>query len=631
LISALLASAFTALLLAQAKAPAALPSPEPTPVATPAPAVPTTPTDEFGPDLKAWLDANKLQDKDSAARALANLQRRRAERSLSSVDDVAGAIAGRAEVRAVEGTRAEAAEAMDAAIRLAPDSGTYRARKADWEGKLGAAISALDFVRSNPFEAGRLRSVWLLGLLIVGALFATGFAFALLLRYVSVFNHDVSEGLPGPLKPLALFMAVLFLALPVAGLMGWGYLPFWWMTLFFIFATKPEKMVSIVLLVALAISGFALPLITHQRDVEATREARVLDLLARGGTSVEAENLVRDRIVADPDNTEWSLLAANLARRAGRFDEAAAALQARASSDPRFAHNAAALELNKGNFAPTLPAFTQASEAPLSSRDKATALYNLSLVEVNTLAFDKSKESRNKGDALDAALLARYDQLFSYDREGSTLHAPPDILPEAGKLTGPAIPVADMSLDNSLSRLSVIAIGLLLFIPGVVKFRGVQSFSKQCPKCGTTFCWLCQTRSTSQDVCSQCHYLFVVKRGIPPAARAAKNAEITNYVTRKALLHRIASFAAPGAGHLAVGHFNFGLPLIFVWAVSLGIVITVQFLAPLVVAATPLGSTLKMIAGVIALITYVAAQAIKPQPPVVAPAPRRVRPEQEAA
>jgi hypothetical protein len=163
-----------------------------------------------------------------------------------------------------------------------------------------------------------------------------------------------------------------------------------------------------------------------------------------------------------------------------------------------------------------------------------------------------------------------------------------------------------------------------------VRFRGAQSFSKQCPKCGTTFCWLCQTRSTSQDVCSQCHHLFVVKRGIPPAARAAKNAEITSYVNRKALFHRVASLAAPGAGHVSVGHFTFGVPVLLVWAVSAGVVITLHYLAPLVLAGAPLGSTLKTAFGVIAALAYVAAQVVKPQAPVVAAAPRRIRPEQEA-
>jgi hypothetical protein len=627
----LLASVLSSLVLAQAPPkPSASPETVPAPAAEPQAPVLTTPTDDFGPDLKAWLDAMKLQDQDSAKKALGSLQRRRAERNLTSLDDVAGAIAGRAEVRGSEATRAEAAAALDTAISFAPDAAVYRVQKAEAEGKAGDAWSALDLALANPFEQGRVESVLLLGGLVAGALLSIGFSFGILLRYAAVFSHDVAEGLPAPARSLALFMAVLFLALPLAGFMGWGYLPFWWLALFFIFQTRAEKAVSTALLVALALSSLAIPKITRQRAIEASTTARPLYLVANGGTSAEGEALVRERLAADPTDVEWSLLSASLSRRAGRFDEAAAALLARANADPRFAHNAAALELNKGNFAGALPGFTAASEASLPARDRATALYNLSLVQVNTLAFDQSKESRKKGDALDAAALARFDQLFSFDRDGSMLQAPPDIVPAASRILAGAIPAESLTLENSVSRLTVVAVVLLLFIPAILKFRGTQSFSKQCPKCGTTFCWLCQTRSTSQDVCSQCHYLFVVKRGIPPAARAAKNQEITRYVTIKGLLHRIASVIAPGAGHLSIGHFTFGFPVLLVWACSAAGLITIHYLAPTLVAGAPLGSKFETAFAIVAGLTYVVAQAVKPKAPVVAAAPRRVRPEQEA-
>lgn len=627
----LLASVLSSLVLAQAPPkPSASPETNPAPVAEPQAPVLTTPTDDFGPDLKAWLDAMKLQDQDSAKKALGNLQRRRAERNLTSVDDVAGAIAGRAEVRGTEATKAEAAAALDTAITFAPDSAVYRVQKAEAEGKAGDAWSALDLALANPLEQGRVESVLLLGGLVAGALLSIGFSFGILLRYAAVFSHDVAEGLPAPAKSLALFMAVLFATLPLAGFMGWGYLPFWWLALFFIFQTRAEKAVSTALLVALALSSLALPKITHQRAIEASATARPLYLVANGGTSAEGEALVRERLAADPTDLEWSLLSASLSRRAGRFDEAAAALLARANADPRFAHNAAALELNKGNFAGALPGFTAASEASISAHDRATALYNLSLVQVNTLAFDQSKESRKKGDALDAAALARFDQLFSFDRDGSMLQAPPDIVPAPSRILAGAIPAQSLTAENSVTRLTMVAVVLLLFIPAILKFRGTQSFSKQCPKCGTTFCWLCQTRSTSQDVCSQCHYLFVVKRGIPPAARAAKNQEITRYVTIKGLLHRIASIIAPGAGHLSIGHFSFGFPVLFVWAFSAAGLITIRYLAPSLVAGAPLGPKFQTAFAVVTGLTYVIAQAVKPKAPVVAAAPRRVRPEQEA-
>jgi len=625
--SLLLSSALASLVLGQAAGA----SPAPTPVATPAVPVFVTPTDDFGPDLKAWLDATKLKDQDSANQALLSIQRRRAERNLAVLDDVAGVVSGRSEVQASEGAPADSVLGLSTALGFEPDSATAMVRKASAEGKTGDAWRALDFVSANPLQSGRVRSFMLLTLLVIGGLFAAGFALGQLLRYAAVFSHDVTEGLPTPLKPLSLAMTVIFLALPLALLMGWGYLPFWWIALLFIFGSQAERTVSTVVLVGLVLCSAALPLVLNQRAVDAAIPARPLYLAAHGGTSAEAEALVRERLAEEPTNAEWSLLSASLSRRSGRFDEAAAALLPRAAAEPRFAHNAAALELNKGNFEGARPGFTMASEASsLAASERATALYNLALVQTNTLAFDAGKESRTKAEGLDAALIARYDRLFSFDRDGSTLQAPPDIVPPASAFLGSTVPQAALTASNLVSRLTLIGLGLLLFIPAVIKFRGAQSFSKQCPKCGTTFCWLCQTRSTSQDVCSQCHHLFVVKRGIPPAARAAKSQEISRFVTLRGLVYRISSVVSPGAGHLSVGHASFGLPLLLVWALSLGAVLGIHFLAPLVITSGPLGALLKNLFAVIALLTYVAAQMVKPVAPVVAAAPRRVREEVQA-
>ena len=627
-----LVSAIASLVLTQGAAGGAkaLPSPTVAPAVAPAEPVYVSPTDAFGPDLKAWLEATKLHDSDAATAALKRLQSRRAERSLFSVDDVAGAMVGRAETQAGEGQSAESLAALQAAIKFAPDSAALQVRKAAAEDRSGEAMDAFDLAEANPFESGRLSAARLLGLLAIGGFFAMGFSLSLLVRYGAVFSHDVAEGLSPGLKPLSLFMAVLFIALPLAGFMGWGYLPFWWMALFFIFESRSEKTVSVVVLIALGLSSLALPVIAHQRSMDAASGVRRLYEVVAGGASAEGEAIVRQRAAADTSNDDWALFSASMLRRAGRMDEAASALAARADGDVRFAHNAAALEFNKTNYLAAEGGISKAAESASQPLEKATALYNYSLVKANLLDFAGSKELRKKADAIAPAPIARYDRLLAFDREGSLLQAPPDIVPNSSRLVDPVLPKLVLSVDNAVSRLAVVALGLLIFVPLIVKFRGSQSFSKQCPKCGTTFCWLCQTRSTSQDVCSQCHHLFVVKRGIPPAARAAKNREITRHVTTRALLHRVSSLLAPGAGHLSVGHFVFGLPVLLVWAICLGALVTVHFLAPGLVTTSPVASTIKLVCLTLGALTYLAAQVVKPKAHVVAPAPRRPRPGQEA-
>lgn len=598
--------------------------------ASPAPAPPvapvlTSPTDDFGPDLKAWLEAVKISNKEAAETAFKAIQRRRAERAIENLEDVAAAVRGRAETLRQEGRAEDAAEAFRLATLLAPDSPVAAHATARGGGSLADARAALALAQSHPFASVEVAAATRIAVLLGLFLFSWGLGVGLLLRYGPVLAHDLMEALPGALKPTSLFLAALFLALPLAGLLGWGFLPFWWMAVLFVFQVPAERAASGVIIGLLALSGTVLPAIdAPRRLVGAVAAERALDV-ARGGVNGEAASTLATRSAESPDDADLRLLRANLLRRSGRGAEALAALT-EGGGDPRFAHNAAAFALLAGAAPEALAGFEGAVAAG-PARDRAIANYNLSLAFKNSLRLDEGAAARRAGDAIDAALLARFDRILTYDRDGANVPAPPEISPA---LAIPGLLGASLTARDMLNRLFAFALVIVAFVLVLMSWRGNRSFSKQCEKCGQTFCWLCQVRSTSVEVCSQCFHLFVVRKGISAQARAAKNQEIDRFNLYKNLQHRLFGALAPGSSHVAAGHWIVGLPVLLVWASGLGLVLTLRMSAPPILSQGPLGSTAANVGIGLAVLAFVVAQAIKPKPPVIV-RPKRERSEEAAA
>lgn len=603
-----------------APAASATPTPAPTPVFS-------TPTDDFGPDLKAWMEAVKLSNKDAAGAAIARLQRKRAERGIENLSDVASAIRGRGEVFLSEGRSAEAKDAFALAAFFAPDSAESALGSARVTGTIAEGRGALAFARFRPWNEASVRATWLVALYSGLFLVSWGFGIGLLVRYAPVFAHDVTEGLPASLKPVSFFLAAIFLALPLAAVLGWGFLPFWWMALLFIFQSRAEKITTGSLLALLALSSLGLPyLAAPQQLLGASVSADGLEI-EDGGINSAGLSAVTQKLASAPQDAELRLLKSTLLRRAGRVAESETTLQG--LNDARAAHNLAALALLRGSAADALPGF-EGTTATGSASEKAISNFNKSLALTSLLRFDEGKAARSTGDSLDAPLLARIDRIFTFDKDGSQVPAPPPIVAGLGPSLRDELSKIRVGPRDLISRFSLFAFGTTILVLLLMAWRGRQSFSKQCAKCGTTFCWLCQVRSTSVEVCTQCHHLFVVRKGISAQARNAKNAEIERYALFRQVTHRSLSLIAPGSSHIAAGHWALGLPLLLLWGGALGTFLTLRFAAPSLVAANPFGQTLAQAMLAALVIAVVAAQLLKPKVATVGPTrAKREREEKE--
>src|SRR6185295_4897740 len=97
-------------------------------------------------------------------------------------------------------------------------------------------------------------------MLSIAALLVTLFAtitivsLALLLRHGTLLLHDLDESFGDRGRPVPIILFAVLLLLPVLTLQGYGWLPFWWLTLVFVYLSRMEKVVvGLLLLLGLAV------------------------------------------------------------------------------------------------------------------------------------------------------------------------------------------------------------------------------------------------------------------------------------------------------------------------------------------------------------------------------------------
>jgi hypothetical protein len=66
-------------------------------------------------------------------------------------------------------------------------------------------------------------------------------------------------------------------------------------------------------------------------------------------------------------------------------------------------------------------------------------------------------------------------------------------------------------------------------------------------------------------MCTQCYHLFFMKDGVSASARNEKLGQVQQASKSRALVFRVLSVIAPGAGHISEGMPLFGVGLLFLW------------------------------------------------------------------
>jgi tetratricopeptide (TPR) repeat protein len=482
---------------------------------------------------------------------------------------------------------------------------------------------------------GRQHVLTILVAALLLTLFATTtiVAVALLFRYGALLLHDLDEsfgaGRRGPALPIA-FFAVLLL-LPVLTLQGYGWLPFWWLTLMFVYLGKAEKaVVALLMLTALAVG----PLVRTLDDQALAQEnplyrASVASL--EGGPDSRALADLEDGVRRFTDDRDLVYLLAVQYKKAGRYEDAAALYRDILRTEPNDSialNNLANIEFTGGEFPAAIARYKQGIESSPPPEVAATFYYNLSLAHLQRFEYQPAQEARSQADRAARGLVREYDRLWKYDKgdyavvdlglnEEQVGAKFAGVREGMGKknLAGKDVPAAGMDrwLPAMRNRFSAFVALFVVLTIVIARVRGKKMFTMHCLKCGTPFCRHCHLGTATEGLCTQCHHLFVVRDGVSGPARNQKLLEVQKEEQRRARVFRVLSLLSPGAGQVYAQRMLPGILLVFLWYAVLSLTVLGGRLLPFTEVSGAIAKPWDLVlAAVLLLITYVAANRLGP-------------------
>ena len=594
---------------------------------------------------------------EEAARRFAEIRRLRIERNIESLDTIGLGLVEQGAARLEAGEREAAETAFKRAVDLAPGlpDGHYglsvvRLRK----GPLGFLPSlramASGLAAFLPTARGQLRFFQLLVVsgLVAGFAVTWTLAVSLALRHGGLLRHDLEEWLgPAQNRSAALALFLLLLLLPLASFQGWAWLPLWWLALLFSYFGRGERVVAVLALVGVVVSGSGLE--SLEKRLQTARNP----LFWAAMTAVEGEPgppevaLLEGAARQDPEDRDLAYLLGSAWRRVGREGEASLLYQRLLQQDPADAvarNNLANLEYAWGEVDQALARYRAGADAGGSPEIVATFFYNLSLAHLRKFEYQAYNEARSNADRLAPGRVSEYDR-WRYD---SGDYAVVDLALSRAevwhKFAGSASGVVEKNMFGKRSiggvevsprvlvnRFTAFAVLFAAVVLVVGRLRGSRAFTVHCSMCGTAFCRHCHLGQGSTDLCSQCHHMFVVRDGVSGPARNRKMAEVQESETRRGRVFRVLSVVSPGAGHLYLRRTFVGLVLVATWYGAVGIVAASE-LVPFTEVARRLSPPWPaVVVGTLLVAIWVLANRLRPGVEAPVPSRRTVRRGRRAA
>jgi tetratricopeptide (TPR) repeat protein len=602
-----------------------------------------------------YAKAEQRGDQEGRRAAHQEIRKYRVERNIRSLEPIALARLGQGLRRLDTGELAGAEEDFRAAIALdphLPDAYFALAQREMKKGPLGIVPAIGDTVSGLtarlPTILGKHRLMALLLPVTLFSLLVTlGVAsLALLLRHGVLLKHDLEEFFGPDRNPLVTMVTfAVMLLLPALTFQGYGWLPFWWMAVLFLYFSITERvLVGLALVLALAVG----PVV---RGLESRIMAAQNPLFVAGAQALEGSGDARSMLLLErareryADDRDLAYLLATHYRKAGRYEDAATVyneLLGKQPSDPIALNNLANLSFAAGEFPAAIPRYQQGLAAGPTPAVAATLYYNMSLAYLQKFDPQPANEARSQALRLDPGLIQQYDATWKYEIKNE--NAVVDLNLSSDELWSKFQRLRDgVARQNALGKgggepllwsagINRFLGFLALFVMVVValwRWRGPRMFTMRCVKCGTPFCRRCHLGAAWEGLCTQCHHLFVVRDGVSGPARNQKLLEVQREDEKRERIFRALSLVFPGSGHVYAHRTLSGLLFILVWSGVLSLALLGGRLLPYTEAASRVTTPWGLILGALVLLAvYIAANRARPDFEILMPAgrpPRRAR------
>jgi len=544
-----------------------------------------------------YVRADRAGDTENARRVFQEIRRLRVERNIEGLPVLGLALVGQGFERLKKGERERAEELFRSAIALAPrqpDGHFALATVAASRGPAGPVRAARETLAGVlaplPTAEGRIRVAGLLTPIFLLAAFLSTVAFAcsMLIGHGTLLLYDLRETLgAGRSRSVGLAFFAAVLLLPVATFQGWGWLPFWWLAVLFIYLRPVEKVIAVVLVLGAIAIG---PLVDGlEKRTETARNPLFWASAAAVESGADGRSIgqLEAAFKADPGDRDLLFLLASMYRKSGRYDDVAGLYREVLRTEPRLGiaiNNLANLDFARGDFPSAITRYKQAIEAAPGRPELATHYYNLSLAHLQRFEMQPADEALSQAKRLDGGLIARYDSLWKYDNgnyavvdlgldldhvlekfEGRAQGVATKNVYQGAKPPAEGGAVARAALTRFSGFFGVFALVVLI----LWLWRGRSVTTLRCLKCGSAFDRRSDRNAAAVGLCTQCYHLFVVRDGISAPARNKKLLEVQGEEERRGRIFRILSILSPGAGQLYGQKALVGMAFTLVWYLTL--------------------------------------------------------------
>lgn len=479
------------------------------------------------------------------------------------------------------------------------------AAKNEWGQALPLALKGYARVFGNYRTRLLSRADLLMMIALAIVVTAIVFALALFFRYGRSMAHDFREMLSTRLHGGSVsVLAFALLFLPLFLWLGPMWLVFYWLAIFFGYATTPERIGIAVLLILVALAPIVI-------DAAANWAAGVESPVVTAAISSnyqayhpDALRRLQELVAVVPDNAMLHLLMGNMQTFEGLDDQAA--LHYLRAADLRRGY--AGAHVNRGNLhfvnKEFLPAITEYEKAERADPNLAIAFYNHSVAAGETYKFDLQAQMLEKARALDRSLV---DRLSKSGDKIAMFHPPINEAWEVAQMVSKRNAARALfgnysSFEPLRSATNPITVGALLaLLSGLLTWlrRRKTGFANACIKCGRTFCPRCKSARESATYCTQCIHIYLKRDGVSLDTKRAKLEEVTDHHSGVLRRNRLFATFLPGSAQLLEGRVTRGAIGVFLFALFVGIAIFVGHLAPALGPVAEVAQLLVRIAAII--------------------------------
>ncbi len=572
-----------------------------------------------------WMDALRLANSGNFEEASGNLDRIRQLSSQIGVSNYplyAESAVGLARQAQIDGNEPLKEWASSAATQLdgtSPDVDFLLADIARHDGDWGAAARHLLNGVRNLFprytSAMIAQADLLISLAVAILLFAAAGSLLLMVHYGRQVIHDIRETLSRRFSPgVSTVIAFAILFLPVFLWLHPIWLVPYWLVLAFGYGTVRERVLVVILLLAVATVPVIAAWSSYRLAGLKTAVIQASEMVHRVAYEPEVSARLDELLQVMSEDPQLHLLAGNVALLEGNQNEALSHYQRAAEYDATFAGahlNIGNIHFLNGDFPAATVQYERAADL---EPDMVAAYFNSSVVAGESFNFERQaqqlEQAKQAGRSETNALLknppSRKVWVFRlpYGEAWALLD---DIHrnPAARQLFGnyAAFNAGTVLLHPiTLGALGALGAALLLWFR-----RRSNGFAGACVKCGRTFCPRCKSARESATYCTQCIHIYIKRDGVLGEAKQRKMAEVQSYHKGRLRHRKLLSTVMPGAGQVLDGATWLGSIYLLLFIVFVVIAVFVGHLAPIASPAETMKLALRVAAIAGAAIVWVIA------------------------